>query len=136
MKLIKLPMKKLTILLFSILISFSSYGEWTYLNESEDGTVHYIDTDSINVVGKYVYYWILDDQIELSKVGGMSTAWYIKGECGINREKALSGKSYKQKMGKGKVHDSHTFPDSKKWNYPAPGTTIKTQLDWACNYAK
>jgi len=135
MKLIKLPMKKLTILLFSILISFNSYGEWTKLSKSQDGTAHYIDKDSIIVVGKHVYYWILDDRIELSKVGGMSTEWYYKGECGINREKALSGKSYKQKMGKGKALNSHTFTDP-EWNYPAPRTTIKGQLDWVCNYVK
>jgi hypothetical protein len=128
-------MKKLTILLFSILISFNSYGEWTKLSKSQDGTAHYIDKDSINVVGKHVYYWILDDQIEPSKVGGMSTAWYNKGECGINRVKLLSGKSYKQKMGKGKVNDSHTFSDP-EWDYPAPRTTVKRQLDWVCNYVK
>ena len=128
-------MKKLAILLFSILISFNSYGEWTKLGKSKSGTVHYIDIDSISVVGKYVYYWILDDEIELSKVGGMSTAWYSKGECGISRVKTLSGKSYKQKMGKGTAHDSHTFPDP-KWDYPAPRTTIKGQLEFVCNYVK
>jgi len=36
-------MKKLTILLFSIFISFNSYGEWTYVSETVDGSVYYID---------------------------------------------------------------------------------------------
>ena len=39
-------MKKLTILLFSILISFNSYGEWTEIAKNTDGT-HYIDKDTI-----------------------------------------------------------------------------------------
>jgi len=43
-------MKKLTILLFSILISFSSYGEWTLISEGDMGeccSKHYIDKDTI-----------------------------------------------------------------------------------------
>ena len=39
-------MKKLTILLFSILISFSSYGEWTTVGEG-DSVTQYVDIGAI-----------------------------------------------------------------------------------------
>ena len=40
-------MKKLLLLLFSILISFNSYGEWEEVVESTDGDTYYIDKDTI-----------------------------------------------------------------------------------------
>jgi hypothetical protein len=65
-------MKKLTILLFSILISFSSYGEWTEVVESVHGDTQYIDTDAIKEHGGYVYYWDLTDMLKPNKYGDMS----------------------------------------------------------------
>ena len=40
-------MKKLLILLFSILISFNSYGELVEVTESTDGDISYIDKNTI-----------------------------------------------------------------------------------------
>ena len=41
-------MKKLLLLLFSVMISFTSYGEWTELGEEDDGTF-YIDLDTFTI---------------------------------------------------------------------------------------
>jgi len=43
-------MKKLLVLLFSILISFNSYGEWTAVSESVDGDIAYIDYENIKKI--------------------------------------------------------------------------------------
>ena len=40
-------MKKILIFLFSILISFNSYGEWTKTNEDIDGNGYYIDFETV-----------------------------------------------------------------------------------------
>ena len=44
-------MKKLTILLFSIFISFNSYGEWTKISETVLGDTFYIEQDSPKGLG-------------------------------------------------------------------------------------
>ena len=55
-------MKKLTILLFSILISFNSYSEWTEIVQSTEGSTYYIDKDTIKERGGNVYFWGLLDR--------------------------------------------------------------------------
>ena len=55
-------MKKLTILLFSILISFNSYSEWTEIEQSTEGVTYYIDKDTIKERGGNVYFWGLLDR--------------------------------------------------------------------------
>jgi hypothetical protein len=40
-------MKKLLILLFSLLLSFNSYGEWTKTSEDDDGDAYYIDFQTV-----------------------------------------------------------------------------------------
>ena len=58
-------MKKLLILLFSILISFNSFGEWVVVNENDGGT-QYIDFDTLKIVDDSVYVWSMrDDKLKL-----------------------------------------------------------------------
>ena len=52
-----MKMKKLLILLFSILISFNSYGEWTKITETINGDTFYIDISFIKENGGYVFFW-------------------------------------------------------------------------------
>ena len=55
-------MKKLLILLFSIFISFNSYGEWTQITKDENHVdFYYVDKESIIKNAGYVYYWELAD---------------------------------------------------------------------------
>jgi hypothetical protein len=56
-------MKQLLTLLFSILISFNSYGQWTKITES-DGDSIYIDFDTIKEQDGYVYWWVLTDYLK------------------------------------------------------------------------
>ena len=55
-------MKKLLLLLFSILISFNSYGEWTQTAEWDNGDTQYIDFDTIKSVDGYVLWWGLKNK--------------------------------------------------------------------------
>ena len=49
-------MKKLLILLFSILISLNSYGEWTYVSSNITKDDYYVDFDKITKMGiKRIY---------------------------------------------------------------------------------
>lgn len=128
-------MKKLTILLFSILISFSSYGKWEELFESVDGDTYYIDTDTIKEHKGYVYYWKLVDRIKPMD-GIMSYKSYIQGDCGegfvlLKQHRRLSFILYKQPMGRG---TGHTNNSPNEWTYPSPSSVGGGVLNYVCNY--
>jgi hypothetical protein len=125
-------MKKLTILLFSILISFNSYGEWVEVAKDTDGDTFYIETSAIKERNGYVYYWTLADFV-IPVTGFWSSKMYKQGECGINRFKVLSMLAYKQSMGKG---DNKEIRGDDKWHYPEPDNVKSTLLNYACNYVK
>ncbi len=127
-------MKKLTILLFSILISFSSYGEWTEVVESSSGTKFYIDKGTIIENSGYVYYWKLGSSPKPIGGGSMSAKFYNEADCGIKRERTLSYTFYKKPMGKDKMEE--LSEDNPKWDYPHPKTVRKTTLDYVCSYVK
>jgi len=50
-------MKKLLILLFSVMFSFSSYAEWIKVNEDTEGDSYYIDFETVKERDGYVYWW-------------------------------------------------------------------------------
>ncbi len=135
-------MKKLTILLFSILISFNSYGEWKYILETIGGNTYYVDKDTIKEDKGYVYFWYLDDYT-YSLLGTMSEKRYIQVDCGVNRFKTLSFISYLQPMGGGWGETmTRPFPPQfDEWNYPPPdddsdSDSDRPMLKYVCNYIK
>ena len=128
-------MKKLLILLFSILISFNSYGEWILVS-GDDIADGYIETDTITKQNEYVYFWILQNKHTRDKYGSMSAMIYTQGDCGINRDKTLTIFFYTEPMGKGeKIGEGYT-PENPEWNYQMPGSIGGTLLSWACKYVK
>jgi hypothetical protein len=126
-------MKKLTILLFSILISFSSYGKWMKFVENNTGDTHYLEMNTVKEHGGYVYYWDLIDYLKPSRSGMMSAKVYHQGDCGISRYKALSFFSYKQPMGGG---SGKTSPPSPEWRYLSPDSNGGVKLKWVCDHVK
>jgi hypothetical protein len=124
-------MKKLLILLFSILISFNSYGEWKMVSTNVDGNEYYVEIDTVKKHDGYVYFWYLDDYLQPSDYGIMSIQMYLQGDCGANRSKDLTMLFYKKSMGKGE-YESYTPPDV--WQYPRPGSSFRTVLDYVCDY--
>ena len=125
-------MKKLLTLLFSILISFNSYGEWTKLFGS-DGEGVYIDNDTITKQDGYVY-WLNLINSDKPDDGIMSVIVYFQGDCGITRIKFLSATSYKQPMGI-EVDESKT-QSNPECEYPTPDTVGGFMLDYVCDYIK
>jgi hypothetical protein len=124
-------MKKLIIILFSILISFSSYGEWTEVSKSVDGGTYYID--KIRKHNGYLYWWLLYDLIKPNPYGDMSVKLYQQGDCGVNRYKDYSMIFYIEPMGKGVgIPENILDPE---WRYPTPDSNDigKHSLDFACN---
>jgi len=126
-------MKKLLIFLFSILISFNSYGEWELIGGDVNGNDVYIDKDTIKEHGGHVYAWTMRNYLEPSPEGVLSTKLYRKVDCYVNREMILSFVAYDQSMGIGKTLATYTPP--KEWDYPSPGTISANSLKYICGYA-
>ena len=128
-------MKKLLILLFSIIISFNSYGEFVEVTESADGSfTSYIDIATIKENNGYVYYWVLRDKLVPNKYGDFSVKLYFQVDCEIIKEKILSFNYFKQPMGQGDAEIS--TPSDPEWMYPPANSIDKRVLDYACDYAK
>jgi hypothetical protein len=126
-------MEKQTILLFSILISFNSYGEWLKVHKNTSGNTSYIGTDTIKERGGYVYWWRLTDYPEPNEYGDMSSNIHYQGDCGVNRFKYLSFIFYKQPMGRGSKEKGFNAPG---WNNPTSKSVDAILLNYACNYVK
>ena len=83
-------MKKILIILFLIVTSFSSNGEWVKTGINYDGDRDYFDINRVQKIDGYLYYWILIDYPKQSEWGDMSVIIHMKGDCDLNRVKYLS----------------------------------------------
>ena len=126
-------MKKLLILLFSLLVSFNSYGELVEVTDNTRGDTFYIYTDTIKKYEGYVYWWDMVNYLKPKSTGDFSVKYYNQGDCGINRYKTLSNIFYKQPMGNGESEISNWGTD---WKYPSPGITSYIILSKVCDYVK
>jgi hypothetical protein len=126
-------MKKLTVLLFSILISFNSYGEWVKFDEDNDAT-WYIDYDAIKKNNGYIYYWELQSNFKPLGHGVQSFQIYHQGDCRVHRFKDLTFTEYKQAMGRGE--STNHPPGRDEWVYPRPGSFYGEMLEAACKRTK
>jgi len=126
-------MNKLTILLFSILISFNSYGEWTQVANSTIGDEFYVDDDSIKENGIYIQYWELTSLKE--PIGGkyFSTKSFVKMNCELGKRLFIQMYFYNKPMGND--YDSSYTPDE-EWVYIPPGSTYSAVSRYVCNYVK
>ena len=124
-------MKKIILLLFSLMLSFNSYGEWSYIGEDDNGeSRYYIDLETLRKIDDYVYYWSLVDFDKLDEFGNMSAVNYSQGDCGITRVKMLTAVSYKKPMGEEAV-DTYTAPNP-EWEYVPPYTVGEFLLNTSC----
>ena len=128
-------MKKLLVLLFSILISFNSYGEWTAVSESVDGDIAYIDYENIKKNKGFVYYWELYDLIKPMPIGDgiFSGMTYNEVDCDIPiKYRVIASRYYSLPMGQGISDLSNN--EILDWDYPDPGGVLQNTLNKVCDY--
>lgn len=126
-------MKKLLILLFSLLISFNSYGDWTYMGDNFSGDSFYLEKSKLKEHNGYAYFWVMSDYLEPTETGRMSNKTYFQGECEIYRVKTLSYIFYNEPMGNG---DGDTTNEKSEWLYPDPDSIMGYFLEEVCDYVK
>ena len=51
-------------LLLALILSSPSFSEWTKVAKIDDGTVYYVDFESIKKQGGHSYFWALSDSPE------------------------------------------------------------------------
>jgi hypothetical protein len=93
-------MKKLLILLFSILISFNSYGaDWIKITSTTKNDF-YIDINSIKKNSEFVYAWILSDYMKPDSYGDLSSKTLYETKCNTPiKFRGISWHYYKLPMG-------------------------------------
>ena len=100
-------MKKLLLLLFSLILSFNSYGEWTEITKSADNSdTLYIDINSIKERDGYV-------------------------NCSSMGFQYLQMTFYKHSMGSG---ESETITPPSGWHYASPDSVGEVMIDFVCKY--
>ena len=120
-------MKKLLLLLISLLLSFNSYGEWTKLFTDEDGTTWHINIETIKERDGSVYLW----QMNSSKEG--SSTMLSENDCDLVRTKFIQMYDYDEPMLEG---DSTLVPtDGTEWMFLPPETIGEFILQFACELA-
>jgi len=123
-------MKKLLLLIFSLLISTSSFAEsskfqwvdmeWTNGQWSTDNRrqisrnifLNYVDKSSFKYNQGMVYWWSLTDYIKPTKDGFMSYKYFKEGDCKNNRFRYLSSLAYREPLATG---ESKYEESSDKW---------------------
>ena len=128
-------MKKLLILLFSLLISFNSYSEWSYFSDNIDRHKFYISDDSINEIDGYVYFWTMENYKEPQlSYELLSVKRYKKGDCQLNQTSQLMWIGFKKLNGLEEVARLKVRESDLEWKYLAPGTVNWDILNYVCDY--
>ena len=128
-------MKKLLLLLFSLLLSLNSYGEWTKISENDDGDYYFIDFDKVKFVDGSVYWWDMYDAVESYYYVNedelyFSEQSYTQGDCEINRFKVLSTTYYSKPMGED-LSFYWNEPEP-QWDYFPPDTIGEYEFELVC----
>tara|TARA_A100001035_G_scaffold217879_1_gene177774 strand:- start:413 stop:799 length:387 start_codon:yes stop_codon:yes gene_type:complete len=120
-------------LLFVSLVGIGSpsYGEWKYLIKSSSGDVHYIDYDSLEREGDYVYFWSLRDYGKMDQWGDLSSKKYLKVDCTKYKFKYLTDSYHNRQMGQGIPTGGSRKPD-KNWTNVTPNSVIALIFQNVC----
>ena len=125
-------MKKLLLLLFSLILSFNSYGEWTKTSEDIDGASFYIDFQTVKKLDNgNVVFWTLIDYIE-EVDGFMSNKMFWEGDCNLSRMKVLSLIHNEEPMGGGESVSLDGLEVTDAWQYLPPDSIGYMNLEEVC----
>ena len=122
-------MKKLLIILFSILISFNSNAKWTKATE-DLGDTYYFDYGSIKKNNGNIFVWMLIDQYKPDYSGNFSTKILYEIDCNPPlKGRSLSIIGYSLPMAKGNPNSVDNATGL--WNYA--NNESKKLLNKVCN---
>ena len=130
-------MKKLILLLFSLILSFSSFG-YVKVNEDISDNSYYIDFTTVKKVDDYVFWWEMRDDIQVNDAGFLSSQTYYKGDCNLSRRTINALYRYTENKGFGDSKDMSrngllNFEEILGWTYPPPDSVGYDNLQIVCS---
>ncbi|OUV99800.1 MAG: hypothetical protein CBD16_07530 [Betaproteobacteria bacterium TMED156] len=94
---------------------------WMKATEGADGTVFYIDRDSIKKEGNLLRVWELQDLKEKGPLDEKSRRVLVEYDCKNERRRVMSFSFHAEQMGAGLTLKGDQTPG--KWNLTVPNTT-------------
>lgn len=122
-------MKKITLSLLFLMLSFNTYGDWTEIPIIEDDSIDQGFIDFENLKRKndgYVYWWMMTSR------SNSSEKIYLRTDCEDERMNPLQTDFHNQPLGQGEVI---SIQSSEGWTYPAPDTAMYRFLGVVCEIA-
>lgn len=121
----------LFVLLYSVMFSSISFGEWTKVAETVDGST-YLNLDSIRHHDGFVHAKRLLDYLEPTPTGWSSVEFYDQVDCEMLRTRVSTYTFYRSSMGKGV--GSSIEPEELEWQSPDPDTALEEVLQTICSH--
>ena len=119
-------MKKILLLLFSLMLSFNSYGEWTNVLPGNKASL-YIDFKTLKERDGYIYWWYMDSWSD----GSEQT--YAQGDCNLKGFKVNKRVKYSLPMGGGEGIEKDI---ASSWEYYQPNSGYEILLNFICQMSK
>lgn len=94
------------IIFFLLLFSLSSHGftaNWMNFGQNKKGSTFYVDVENIKLHDDHVYYFMMINYPELTKIGTYSNISEYKIDCVNQKQTWLSNIIYSKPMAQGKV---------------------------------
>jgi len=117
---------KLLLLLFSLILSFNSYGEWTNVLPGNNASL-YIDFKTLKEQDGYIYWWYMDSWSQGSAKS------YAQGDCNLKGFKVNKRVSFSLPMGEGEGIKKDTVSS---WEYYQPNSGYEILLNFICQMSK
>ena len=119
-------MKKLLLLLFSLILSINSYGEWTNVLPGNNASL-YIDFKTLKERDGYIYWWYMDSWREGSQQS------YAQGDCNLKGFKVNKRVDFSLPMGEGEGIEKDI---TSSWEYYQPNSGYEILLNFICQMSK
>ena len=119
-------MKKSLLLLFSLILSINSYGEWTNVLPGNNASL-YIDFKTLKERDGYIYWWYMDSWREGSEQS------YAQGDCNLKGFKVNKRVNFSLPMGEGESIEKDI---TSSWEYYQPNSGYEILLNFICQMSK
>jgi hypothetical protein len=127
-------MKKLLLLLFSLMLSVSSFGEWIYIDKEKNSDAEiYVLTESIEVEDGYVYWTYLNNYSKpRSEYNIMGLAIFRGADCENNRYVNIESQMFQGSMGSEPFGDR--LKPEQEWTTPSSGQIDEKIFNYVCSF--
>ena len=118
------------VFIFILIVSTSSWAQWSPVAIDVDGTIFNFDYSTLRKDGDLRKIWTLSNFVEKESNGVVSSRVRMEYDCKNERQRYLSFKLFSEKNATGVVIESGDIPSS--WKDIAPDTAAWKLMQTAC----